>query len=179
MPDFIEVVRQMQKLHSDYVYLLPTVSTVAKRVRQAVENAKLPIRVIEGEDERRAAFQNAEVAVAASGTVALELAITGVPHVVAYKVPKLTEWLARRFLHIQFVNLTNILLGYEVVPELLQQDCNPLTIMQYIEQFLAKGSLYKRQIDNFSKLRAYLGLGEQTPSDNAASAILEFINRRK
>lgn len=179
LPDFIEVVRQMQKLHSDYVYLLPTVSTVAKRVRQAVENAKLPIRVIEGEDERRAAFQNAEVAVAASGTVALELAITGVPHVVAYKVPKLTEWLARRFLHIQFVNLTNILLGYEVVPELLQQDCNPLTIMQYIEQFLAKGSLYKRQIDNFAKLRAYLGLGEQTPSDNAASAILEFINRRK
>lgn len=179
LPDFMEVVRQMQKLHSDYIYLLPTVSTVAKRVRQAVENAKLPIRIIEGEDERRAAFQNAEVAIAASGTVALELAIVGVPHIVAYKVPKLTEWLARRFLHIQFVNLTNILLGYEVVPELLQQDCNPLTIMQYIEQFLAKGSLYKRQIDNFAKLRAYLGLGEQTPSDNAATAILEFINRRK
>ena len=122
---------------------------------------------------------DADVAIAASGTVALELAIIGVPHIVAYKVPKLTEWLARRFLHIQFVNLTNILLGYEVVPELLQQDCNPVTIMQYVEQFLAKEGLYKRQIDNFAKLRAYLGLGEQTPRDNAAAAILELIHRRK
>lgn len=177
LPDFLEVVRNMHKNHLDFSYVLPTVSTVAERVKKAVEESSLPITVVEGEDERRAAFQNADVAVAASGTVALELAIADVPHVVAYKVPKVTEWLVRRFLHIQFVNLTNILLGYEVVPELLQQDCNPHTIMQYIEQFLAKESLYKRQMENFEKLRKFLGLGEQTPSDNAALVILEFIKR--
>ncbi|MBR6356211.1 MAG: lipid-A-disaccharide synthase [Alphaproteobacteria bacterium] len=179
LPDFLEVAKKMQKKHPEFAYILPTVSTVAERVHKTVAASQLPITVVEGEDERRAAFQNADVAIAASGTVALELAIIGVPHIVAYKVPKLTEWLARRFLHIQFVNLTNILLGYEVVPELLQQDCNPVTIMQYVEQFLAKEGLYKRQIDNFAKLRAYLGLGEQTPSDNAAAAILELIHRRK
>ncbi len=179
LPDFLEVVKKMQKAHFDFTYILPTVSTVSERVRKMVEESKLPITIVEGEDERRAAFQNADVAIAASGTVALELAIIGVPHIVAYKVPKLTEWLARHFLHIQFVNLTNILLGYEVVPELLQQDCNPITIMQYVEQFLAKDTLYKRQIDNFVKLRSYLGLGKQTPSDNAATAIIELINRRK
>jgi len=177
LPDFLEVVRNMHKNHLDFSYVLPTVSTVAERVKKAVEESSLPITVVEGEDERRAAFQNADVAVAASGTVALELAIADVPHVVAYKVPKVTEWLVRRFLHIQFVNLTNILLGYEVVPELLQQDCNPHTITQYVEQFLTKESLYKRQMENFEKLRKFLGLGEQTPSDNAALVILEFIKR--
>lgn len=177
LPDFLEVVRNMHKNHLDFSYILPTVSTVAERVKKAVEESTLPITVVEGEDERRAAFQNADIAIAASGTVALELAINNVPHIVAYKVPKLTEWIAKRFLNIQFVNLTNILLGYEVVPELLQQDCNPRTIMMYVEQFLAKESLYKRQMENFDKLRKFLGLGKQTPSDNAALVIIEFIKR--
>ena len=179
LPDFLEVVKKMRAKHFDFSYVLPTVSTVAERVKKAVAESELPITVIEGEDARRAAFQNAAVAVAASGTVALELAILDVPHIIAYKVPKLTEWVARRCLHIQFVNLTNILLGYEVVPELLQQSCNPDNIMQYVEQFLSQNSLYKRQIENFGKLRKLLGLNEQTPSDNAATAILELINRRK
>lgn len=179
LPDFLEVVKKMRQKHFNFSYILPTVSTVAARVRKAVAESELPIIVVEGEDARRAAFQNADVAIAASGTVALELAILDVPHIVAYKVPKPTEWVARRCLHIQFVNLTNILLGYEVVPELLQQDCNPDNIMQYVEQFLSRNSLYKRQIENFGKLRNLLGLNEQTPSDNAAAAILELINRRK
>jgi lipid-A-disaccharide synthase len=102
-----------------------------------------------------------------------------VPHIVAYKVPKLTEWIAKRVLHIQFVNLTNILLGYEVVPELLQTDCNPENILQYVEQFLSQNTLYKRQIENFEKLRKLLGMGVQTPSDNAAAAIIKRIKHRK
>jgi lipid-A-disaccharide synthase len=119
------------------------------------------------------------VAIAASGTVALELAIVGVPHIIAYKVPKLTEWIARHFIHIQFVNLTNILLGREIVPELLQESCNPANIMAYIEQFLNKQSLYNRQMEGFKKLRQKLGMGEQTPSDNACKAIMELITKQK
>ncbi len=179
LPDFLQVVQKMQSNHFNFSYLLPTVRTVATRVKKAVTESGLPITVIEGEDARRAAFQNADVAIAASGTVALELAILNVPHIIAYKVPKLTEWAAKHFLHIQFVNLTNILLGYEVVPELLQESCNPDNILQYIEQFLSKNSLYTRQIENFAKLRRLLGLNEQTPSDNAAAVILEFIKHRK
>ena len=179
LPDFLEVVKKMRTKHFDFSFVLPTVSTVAERVKKAVAESELPITVVEGEDARHTAFQCADVAIAASGTVALELAILNVPHIIAYKVPKLTEWVARRCLHIQFVNLTNILLGYEVVPELLQQDCNPDNILQYIEQFLNQNSLYKRQMDNFEKLRKLLGLNEQTPSDNAANAILEMINCRK
>ncbi|MBQ9272010.1 MAG: lipid-A-disaccharide synthase [Alphaproteobacteria bacterium] len=179
LPDFLQVVQKMQSNHFNFSYLLPTVNTVATRVKKAVTESGLPITVIEGEDARRAAFQNADVAIAASGTVALELAILSVPHIIAYKVPKLTEWAAKHFLHIQFVNLTNILLGYEVVPELLQESCNPDNILQYIEQFLSKNSLYTRQIENFAKLRRMLGLNEQTPSDNAAAVILEFIKHRK
>lgn len=179
LPDFLETVKKMRAKHFDFTYVLPTVSTVAEHVKQIVTASGLPIIVIETEAERRAAFQNADIAVAASGTVALELAILDIPHVIAYKVPKLTEWIARRCLHIQFVNLTNILLGYEVVPELLQTACNPDNILQYLEQFLDKNILYRRQMENFAKLRQLLGLGEQTPSDNAAAAIIKMLKNRK
>lgn len=179
LPDFLEVVKKMRTKHLDFSYILPTVSTVAEHVKKIVAASNLPITVVETESERRAAFQNADLAIAASGTVALELAILSIPHIIAYKVPKLTEWIAKRFLHIQFVNLTNILIGYEVVPELLQTDCNPDNIMQYLEQFLSKNTLYRRQMDNFEKLRQLLGLGEQTPSDNAAEAIIRLLKRHK
>ena len=148
-------------------------------MKRVVIEAGLPIKVVEGETERHLAFQDADVAIAASGTVALELAIVNVPHIIAYKVPKLTEWLARRFLHIQFVNLTNILLGREVVPELLQQDCQPDNIMQYVEKFLSQRQPFGRQMEGFEQVRQLLGMGEQTPSDNAAEAVLHLIRHNE
>lgn len=175
LPDFLETVRKVQAKYRDFTFVIPTVSTVAARVKRMVAESGLPIKVIEGETARRQAFQDADVAIAASGTVALELAIVNVPHIIAYKVPKLTEWIARHFIHIQYVNLTNILLGQEIVPELLQQDCTPARIFAYIERFLAHEHPYPRQMDGFARVRKLLGMGEQTPSDNAAAAILKLI----
>lgn len=179
LPDFLQVVEKMQTKYKDFAFVIPTVSTVADRVKSMVSAARLPIVVVEGEDERRKAFQNAEVAIAASGTVALELAIVGIPHIIAYKVPKLTEWLVRRFIHIQYVNLTNILLGREIVPELLQQDCTPDNILNYVDQFIARKDLYAHQMKGFADVRRVLGFGRQTPSDNAAAAILKIVKTRR
>ena len=175
LPDFLDVVRKMQEKYDDISYVIPTVSTVVEHVKRLVVESGLPIKIVEGEQERHLAFQDADVAIAASGTVALELAIVNVPHIIAYKVPKLTEWLARRFLHIQFVNLTNILLGREVVPELLQQDCSPDNILQYVEKFLSQNQPFGRQMEGFEQVRKLLGMGEQTPSDNAAKSVLNLI----
>ena len=107
--------------------------------------------------------------------MALELAIVDVPHIIAYKVPKLTEWLVRHFIHIQFVNLSNILLGKEIVPELLQQDCTAEKIMYYVEQFMKHKPIYNQQMEGFEKVRKLLGMGKQTPSDNAAEEIIKVI----
>ena len=108
-----------------------------------------------------------------------ELAIVDVPHIIAYKVPKLTEWIARHFIHIQYVNLTNILLGKEYVPELLQQDCTVENILYYCEKFLAQEQPYQKQMEGFAKIRKLLGMGEQTPSDNARDAIMDIIKQRR
>lgn len=177
LPDFLEVVKQMHNKHPDFSFVIPTVSTVKKQVKEMVKKSGLPIKIIEGQENRRDAFKDADVAIAASGTVALELAIVNVPHIIAYKVPKITEWLMRKFLHIQYVNLTNILLGREIVPELLQQDCNPQHILSYVEQFIDGKPIYHHQMEGFDKVRKLLGMDAQKPSINAAKTIIAYIKK--
>lgn len=179
LPTFLEVVKQLHERYNDFSFVIPTVSTVAAQVKEMVKQSDLPIEIVEGTKERHDAFKSGDVAIAASGTVALELAIVDVPHIIAYKVPKLTEWLARHFIHIQFVNLSNILLGKELVPELLQQDCCVEKIMYYVEQFMKHKPVYNQQMDGFEKVRKLLGMGQQTPSDNAAEAIIKTIKNYK
>lgn len=179
LPTFLQVVKNIHDKYNDFSFVIPTVSTVAEKVKQMVKDSKLPIIVVEGQKERHDAFKEATVAIAASGTVALELAIVDVPHIIAYKVPKLTEWIARHFIHIQFVNLSNILLGREVVPELLQDDCNAEKIEYYVEQFVKHKEIYNRQMKGFENVRKILGMGKQTPSINAAKTIIEVIKNKK
>jgi len=175
LPDFLSAVKALKEKYNDFSFVIPTVSTVAGQVKKMVEESKLPVLVVEGVNERHDAFKNAAVAIAASGTVALELAIVDVPHVIAYKVPKITEWLVRHFIHVQYVNLTNILLGQEIVPELLQQDCTIEKLVYYVEQFVKHKPLYDRQMAGFEKVRRLLGVGRQTPSDTAAETIVKII----
>ena len=156
--------------------MIPTVKTVEERVKKAVKKSKLNILVVDTEADRYGAFRSSSAAIAASGTVALELAICDIPHIIAYKVSPLTAMLVRRFIKIQFVNLSNILLGREIVPELLQERCVPASICSYIEPFLEKqGDWYDRQMEGFKKVRQILGQGEQTPSENAAEILLEHL----
>ena len=107
------------------------------------------------------------------------MAIANVPHIIGYKVSRLTAFLVKRLMHIQFVNLSNILLGREIVPELLQDACVPDNIARYIKRFLEQDDLYRHEIDGFKKVREVLGLGEQTPSENACDVILNLIEKNK
>lgn len=177
LPVFLETARKLYEEDQSLCFVIPTVKTVAGMVKQLASESKLPITIVEDEDDRHNAFKASAAAMAASGTVALELAIANVPHIIAYKVSALTAILVRRFMHIQFVNLSNILLGREVVPELLQEQCVSGNICRYLKQFLAKEDIYDRQMEGFQKVREILGLGEQTPSENACDVLLKLIEK--
>ncbi|MDR1694286.1 MAG: lipid-A-disaccharide synthase [Lactobacillaceae bacterium] len=179
LPVFIESAKDLLKTDKNFVFVIPTVKTVSKRVRDMVEKNNLPAVIVEKEADRHNAFVASEAAVAASGTVALELAIVNVPHVIAYKVSPTTAFLARRFLKIEFVNLSNILLGREIIPELLQERAIPANINKYLKELLNKGDLYERQMEGFARVRELLGMGEQTPSETAGDIILDIIKENK
>lgn len=175
LPVFLDAAEQLYEKHPDMHFVIPTVKTVAGRIKEMCIGSKLPLTIVEDEDNRYNAFKASTAAIAASGTVALELAIVDVPHIVAYKVSPLSAMLAKRFLHIQFVNLSNIILGREIIPELLQERCVAGNIRSYIEGLLNHNDWYDKQIDGFKKLRALLGMGNQTPSEKACGVILELL----
>ena len=172
LPVFLESIEKIHQEHPEFYFVIPTVSTVSGYVKDGIKNSKLPIIITETETDRYNAFKASTAAIAASGTVALELAILDIPHIIGYKVSPFSAWLARKFLKIEFVNLSNILLGREIIPELLQERCIPINIRTYIEQILRKDNLYAKQKEGFIKVREVLGFGQQTPSENAAAIIL-------
>ncbi len=175
LPIFAETAAKLLAEDKNFYFVVPTVGTVASSVKEMMKNSKLPHLIIENEQDRYMAFRAAEAAIAASGTVALELAIVNVPHIIAYKVSPFTGWLAKHLLHIQFVNLSNIILGREVVPELLQERCDASNIEHYILSLLSKGDLYEKQQSGFAKIKQILSAGDQTPSENACDVILQQI----
>ena len=179
LPVFIEAARKLKEKDNSFYFVVPTVSTVADSVKNIMKKSGLEYLIIENENDRYQAFHASVAAIAASGTVALELAIAKVPHIIAYKVAPFTAWLARHLLHIQFVNLSNILLGREVVPELLQEGCEANNIEHHISGLLQKDIVYEKQQSGFDKVCKILGMGKQTPSENACEIILREISSFK
>ena len=174
LPDFLRAARMLHELNPDMYFVLPTVKTVAARVRQMLKDCDLPLTVLETEADRYGAFQASSAAIAASGTVALELAICHIPHIIAYKVAPLTYLLAKHLVKIKYVNLTNLMLNRGVVPELLQEKCTPQNIVREILELLKNGRAYERQMEGFAEVKQLLSSGEQTPSLNAADEILRL-----
>lgn len=178
LPVFLASARQLLEKGGDFYFVIPTVKTVSSQVKEMVKDCGLPLQVVETQADRYDAFRASEAAIAASGTVALELAICHIPHVIAYRVSRLTAWIIAKIMKIQFVNLTNIMLGRLIVPELLQEQCVCGNITANISELLQKGDLYEREMEGFAKVKQTLSSGTQTPSENAADFVLELISRK-
>ena len=179
LPIFLKSAQQLWHEKQNLVFVLPTVKTVSGLVKSMVKDCELPLTIVETQEERYSAFRASEAAIAASGTVALELAICNIPHLVAYKVSPLTAWIIGKIMKIQFVNLSNIMLGRLIVPELLQEQCVSGNIARTIKELLGKKDLYELQMNGFAKVKQTLSHGEQIPSDNAADFVLQKIANRK
>ena len=180
LPTFLEAAKELKKEYNNLLFVLPTVSTVEKRVKDMVKELKSDVLVINTQKERYQAARLAKFAIAASGTVALELAIINVPHIVCYKVPKLTAWIAKHFTNIKYINLTNILLDKPIIPELIQEKCNKNKILELTKELLDENSeLYNKEKTGFEELKKQLGVGNLNPSQKASEIILNKLKERK
>ena len=136
MDMFMKATENLQQKHKNLFVVIPTVATVSDKLKDMLKNWDIPHVIVEGEQARYDAFAASDVAMAASGTVSLELALAGVPHLIAYRVNKLTGILAKKLLKIKYVNLINILSNKEIIPELLQEKCTIQNLTDTIELLL-------------------------------------------
>ncbi len=177
LPVFGEAVSRLVATHSGLRIIVPTVAPLRERILEATKKWPGGVIVVEGASEKFAAFAASNASLAASGTVALELAMSGTPAVVAYRVHPLTAWIAGKLLKTPYVNLVNIVLGRAAVPELLQQDCRADRLADAVGELLTDRELAKKQIAAAGEALDRLGRGGRSPSDRAADIIISIIER--
>lgn len=174
MPVLGEVVARLAARHPGLRVALPTVRGVAGLVREMAAGWPVVPEIVEDPGRKRGAFAAADVAVAASGTVSLELAANGCPMVIAYDMHPLTLWLMRRAALIDTVTLVNLVSDTRVVPEFIGERCRAELIAPVVEALLADPS---GQRDAMRVTMERLGAGGEPPGLRAARSVLGVVGR--
>jgi len=177
LPHFADAVARLAARFPGLRVALPTVSTVADAVRAHVAGWKAPVTVVTGDDDKYGAMAASTVALAASGTVALELALAGTPAVIAYRLSPLTWAVVNRMVRVEYANLVNLLLDRPAVPELLQHDCRGDRLAEEVERLMQSEKLRDVQRRAGREALAKLSAGGATPSDRAAETVLAAIEQ--
>jgi len=157
--------------------VVPTLARHLDRLRAAAQGWPGDPLVVAGNDEKWRAFAAADTALAASGTVTLELAAAGVPTVIAYKVSGVTAAIARRLIRTPHAGLVSILLGEEVMPEFIQDDCTPDRIVPALQALLGDKMARATQRGHFKQAMAMLQGPADGPAAAAADVVAGLINR--
>lgn len=177
LPVFGRTLGLLKARHPRLRVVVPTIETVAEEVAAAAARGPLPSLVVRGQRDKYDAFAACDAALAASGTVALELAMAGLPGVIAYRMAAATSWLARRLVKLRWVCLVNILAERTVMPELLLENCQPHMLAEAVGRLLADPAARAAQRDGMAEAMRRLGLGRDSPSLRAADAVLATIRK--
>ncbi|QWG25968.1 lipid-A-disaccharide synthase [Bradyrhizobium sediminis] len=169
----------LQAQNVAFELILPTMPHLLEAVREGVESWPVQPRIVLGEQDKRAAFRIARAALAKSGTVTLELALSGVPMITAYRTGTLEAWIMLRLIEVKSVILANLVVGENVVPEFLQEDCSPEKLSCALRDVLEDSPLRRRQLEAFAKLDAIMSTGNQTPSTRAADIVLAALRKAR
>jgi len=181
---FGDTLGKVAATHGPLEVVLPTVPHLVPLLTELTARWPIRPRIVVDQAEKYAAFRRARAALAASGTVTLELALAGVPSVAAYRIPALEGLLLRLMVRVHpvirahSVILANLVLGEFAIPEFLQGRCTPENLAPALADVLGDTPGRQRQIDAFKRLEAVLGADGIDPSKRAAQAVLDLLERR-
>ncbi len=185
LPVFKETIEVLRKTIPDLKIVIPTVPSVETLVRQQVQRWSIQVDVVLGDEARKKAFQQSFVALAASGTVALQLSAAGLPFVIAYKANKMNEWIVKLMVKTPWACMVNILLAFQKygslkkdnvpvpwIPEFLQENCTPEKLVPALSNLFE--SLDARQRQSQAMEEAIFLL--KASPDAAAKAVLKAMS---
>ena len=170
--------KTVSRLRGDFPALhavVPTVATVAETVARSTADWPVPVAVVRDADDKASAFAAARAALAASGTVAVELAAAGCPAVIAYRMNSATALLALLLVRVDFASPVNLVLGRAAQPEFIQLNCTPRKLAAAVGSLLGNSPTRQAQLADCREAIRRLGGDGETPSTRAARAVLGVI----
>ncbi|GMG83664.1 lipid-A-disaccharide synthase [Paralimibaculum aggregatum] len=178
MPVFGEAAARLAAERPGLEAVVPVAETVAASVTGWA--ASLPMRAHPvlpdaGEAAKRAGLASGAAALLASGTMGLEMAAAGTPHVSAYRASWLTAAIVRRLVRVDTAHLVNLVLGEKAVPERFQEACTAAALVEAVRPLLDPGPAREAQRAAFARAFERLGRGGPGASAQAAAAVLRGI----
>ncbi|HHY02543.1 MAG TPA: lipid-A-disaccharide synthase [Paracoccus sp.] len=174
-PRFDEALIRLRDRVPEIRVALPTVPGVSAMVGQMVKRWPTAPVVVQDSEDKRAAFAAADLALAASGTVSLELAANRVPMVIGYDMAPLTRALLGMLLKTDTVTLVNLVTDTRAVPEFLGRRCRPDLMAPALLQLLDDPEARDEQLAAMELTMELLGRGGEPPGLRAARSVIEAV----
>jgi lipid-A-disaccharide synthase len=171
---FGEALQRLRERGRKFEVAIPVLDAVRRPVEAGVAHWPKAPHFLEGEADKFSAFRLARAALAASGTVSLELALAGTPMVVAYKVDPVAAPALRRMITAPSTVLPNLILGTRAIPEFHQEQCTPVKLANALAQLVDEGEARQRQLKALAGVPERMRLPRGTPSEAAAEIVLNY-----
>lgn len=177
MPVFAMALSLLSSCYPNLAFVVAVPEHAQELLAPYLNNSPFRAIVTNTEQDKKNAMAASNFAFVKSGTVAFEVALAGVPMLVAYKMNAISVWLLKRVIITKYVNLINILLNKEAIPELLQEHCAPMMLASCANSLLSNPDLQQEQLQAAkTALNRLVPPGEEKPSDIAAKKILSLLS---
>jgi len=171
LPIMLDAADKIVSIFPDTVFLIPVAETIEREIIQAeTDSHDIIVKLVHSNDYKQVA--KCQLALVASGTATLELAIMGLPMIVVYKMNPLSYAVVKRWLLIELISLTNIIAGSKIVPEILQEDATAENIFQEAQRLLTDQNAYQKQKADLE--RVYQSLGSGGAAEKLCKLIVKF-----
>ncbi|MBV9520376.1 MAG: lipid-A-disaccharide synthase [Hyphomicrobiales bacterium] len=176
LPVFGEAVAKLGSMHPIRP-VLPAVEELEAEIIAQTREWPIAPEIVKGEAAKLSAFRVARAALAASGTVTLELALAGVPTVAAYKVGGMEIRILRALVTAPFVLLPNLILGEAAMPELIQEACSSEALTAALAPLLEETTQRRAQIAALERVRERVAVAGASPAERAARVVVSELTR--
>ncbi|MGL4239797.1 MAG: lipid-A-disaccharide synthase, partial [Beijerinckiaceae bacterium] len=175
LPVFGDAADLLRRRFPGLEVVLPAVPHLRERIVAATAGWPVPPSILDGEEAKLEAFRTSRAALAASGTVTLELALAQVPTVVAYRVSYIEGEIARRLIKVDSASLPNLILGRKLLPEFIDWGWTAETLAAAVAAILQDGDARAAQLQGFADVRRIMAEGIDSPSSRAAGIVLSAV----
>ena len=175
LPILIDFINMMNAKFDNLTFVFHATDENKNLISEKINIVNLKnVEVISDENIKKQILNKSTFAVSKSGTVSLEICNAKVPSIIIYKMNFLNFWIVKMLVKIKFANIINIINNKEIIPELIQKECNPKEIFNSVVYFLKNPELMKKQINDceetLTKIRS-----KTSSSDEASSVLTKFL----
>ncbi|MDC0895651.1 lipid-A-disaccharide synthase [Candidatus Pelagibacter sp.] len=171
LPILIDFIKLMNKKHDGYFFYFHSTEENKNLIIENIKNSKIEnLDVASEENIKSKILSNSVFAVSKSGTVSLQICSFNIPSIIIYKLSFINFMIFKMLVNVKFANIINIINNKEVIPELLQKECNANEIYKSVIYFLKNPELIQKQLTDCSKTLD--GIRSKTSSAGEASSIL-------